>query len=116
MDTMLGHGRIHRIEAMTDEHGCPTMARVLPSTSDTAPTMPLVIPWWLRGTLGNLETGTDVVFAVFEDRTGIIISRADGEGGKQFPWDVRMEDKFTIETHTHTCANGVTSQPNTEGE
>ena len=112
---MIGHGKIHKIESATDEHGCPIKARVLPSTSDAAPTMPLVIPWWLRGTLGNLEVGTDVVFTVFEDLTGLIISRADGEGGKKFPWDVWMEDKFTIETHKHTCPDGTTSAPISEG-
>lgn len=108
---MIGHGKIHKIESETDSNGCAIKARVLPSTSDTAPTMPLTIPWWLRGTLGNLSVGTDVVFAVFEDLSGIIISRTDGEGGKQFPWDVSMEGKFTIETHTHTCPDGETSGP-----
>lgn len=38
----------------------------------------LVVPFYLRGWL---SVGTPVVYAVFDDNTGIIIQRQDGEGG-----------------------------------
>jgi hypothetical protein len=40
---------------------------------------PIVVPWSLRGTRGNLEVGTEVIYSVFEDNTGILLSRSDGE-------------------------------------
>lgn len=40
----------------------------------------VVIPWHLRGISGNLTKGTEVIFAMFEDRTGLLLGRADGSG------------------------------------
>ena len=39
----------------------------------------LIIPSWLRGDKGKIEVGVEVVFSTFDDHTGIIWSRADGE-------------------------------------
>lgn len=38
-------------------------------------TAPLVVPFFL---IGALPIGTPVVYAVFEDNTGIVLARADG--------------------------------------
>ena len=38
-------------------------------------TFPLVVPFFL---VGALPIGTAVVYTVFEDNTGIVLSRADG--------------------------------------
>ncbi len=54
-------------------------ARVMHPDANTKPTAKLVIPWHLRGTAGNLQKGTDVVYALFDDSTGILLGRADGE-------------------------------------
>lgn len=118
---MLEHGMIDDILPPMDADGLPTRAKVLPGSTAAAPTMPLVIPWQLRGELGGLAIGTDVVFCVFDDCTGMILARADGEGGKIFPWDVEFKKEITAETgviagiryetHTHTAPHGETSGP-----
>ena len=72
-------GKISTIEGPADVNGNNTRARVIPEQADGVVTMPLVIASQLRGDAGNLSKGTDVVFAVFPDQTGIILCRADGE-------------------------------------
>lgn len=118
---ILEHGVIQHIEPETDEYGWAIKARVLPATTAAAPTRPLVIPYWLRGPYADLAVGTDVVFCVFDDMTGLIISRADGDGGKVIPWSIEVlgrvtsqsevVDGITMETHTHTGVHGETSGP-----
>lgn len=58
-----------------------TLARVQPSSQSDRVSRPLVVPWHMRGSAGNLVKGTEVAFAIFEDQTGILISRMDGSGG-----------------------------------
>ena len=71
-------GKISTIEGPADGNGNSTMARVIPEQSGGVVTRPLVIVEQLRGASGNLSKGTEVVFAVFSDQTGIILCRADG--------------------------------------
>ena len=52
-----------------------TVARVVPSGPQTV-SYDLIIPSKLRG---SLSVGDAVVFSVFDDNTGIILYRADGE-------------------------------------
>lgn len=54
-------------------------ARVVPSDAGAKPTAKIVIPWHLRGEAGNLKKGTVVVYAEFDDATGLLLGRADGE-------------------------------------
>lgn len=42
---------------------------------------PLVIPFFL---IGALPIGTPVIYSVFEDNTGIILARADGDWNHKF--------------------------------
>ena len=72
-------GKISTIEGPADGNGCSTMARVIPEQSDGVITKPLVISSQLRGDAGRLTKGTEVVFVVFQDQSGIILCRADGE-------------------------------------
>ena len=53
-------------------------ARVVPSGADAKPTAKIIIPERLRGTV---KKGTEVVYVEFDDATGLVLSRADGEGG-----------------------------------
>lgn len=76
---MIQKGKISSVEGKADRNGDKTTARVLPSTADSMVTRPLTIPWYLRGEMGNLTPGTEVAYAMFEDGTGIILSRMDGE-------------------------------------
>jgi len=55
-------------------------ARVIPSDANGKPTAKLIIPWHLRG-LGVLQKGTSVVYVEFDDATGLLLGRTDGERG-----------------------------------
>lgn len=121
---MIQKGTISSVEGRADRNGDKTTARVLPCTADGAVTRPLTIPWWLRGKMGNLKPGDEVAFAKFEDGTGIILSRMDGEWDGTVPGDVTI-DKGGINvpdgdvtasgisqtSHTHAGVNGETSGP-----
>lgn len=72
-------GKISTIVGPNDANGNGTRARVIPEQADGIITKPLVISSLLRGKNGNLTKGTEVVFALFSDQSGIILSRADGE-------------------------------------
>lgn len=67
----LQKGKISTIEGNT--------ARVVPDQVDGTVTKPLIIHASLRGAAGKLKKGTEVVFVVFPDRSGLILHRADGE-------------------------------------
>lgn len=72
-------GKISTIEGPLDENGNNTKARIIPEQADGVVTKPLVLAKQLRGDAGKLTKGTDVIFAVFPDQSGIVLSRADGE-------------------------------------
>lgn len=72
-------GKISTIEGPLDKKGNHTMARIIPEQADGVVTKPLVIISSLRGDAGNLTKGTEIVFAVFPDQSGIVLCRADGE-------------------------------------
>ena len=88
---MIQKGKISSVEGKADRNGDKTTARVLPSTADSMVTRPLTIPWYLRGEMGNLTPGTEVAYAMFEDGTGIILSRMDGEWGGIVPGDITVK-------------------------
>lgn len=44
---------------------------------------PLVVPFFL---IGALPIGTPVVYSVFEDNTGIVLARSDGE------WNHKLQE------------------------
>lgn len=56
-------------------------ARVSPSDATATTTAKITIPWHLRGNSGNLKKGTEVVYVEFDDSTGLLLGRADGNGG-----------------------------------
>lgn len=69
-------------------HG--NVARVVPADSSTKPTARITTLWLLRGEVGNLKKGTEVVYVDFDDATGLLLARADGEG--KFPGVVETQD------------------------
>lgn len=73
-----------------DANGNNSKASVQSTTANGTSTLPLTIPWWLRGNMGNLTKGTEVVYAVFDDATGVILSRMDGD------WGGKMDDAGDI--------------------
>ena len=120
---MIQKGKISSIEGEPDRNGDKTTARVLPSTADSLVTRPLTIPWYLRGDMGNLSPGVEVAYAMFEDGTGLILSRMDGEWPGIVPGDITIkkgaltvQDKgvsvpsadvtasgISLTSHTHTA-------------
>lgn len=127
---MIQKGKISSVEGKADRNGDKTTARVLPSTADSIVTRPLTIPWYLLpGEMGNLTPGTEVAYAMFEDGTGIILSRMDGEWDGIVPGDITvkkgaltMQDKgisvpsadvtatgHQPDRHTHTDSRGGTT-------
>lgn len=104
--TQIDKGKISSFESETDRNGDPIKARVLPSTAQSMPTRPLVIPWHLRGVMGNLKVGDNVWFALANDLTGIILERADGEWTGTVPGDVTTTGKLIS---TDLTTNSVTS-------
>ncbi len=93
---MIQKGTISSIEGEIDRNGNKTKARILPGTADGAVTRPLTIPWWLRGDMGNLSPGVEVAFALFEDATGVILTRMDGDWGGIIPGDVTIMGGLTL--------------------
>lgn len=60
-------------------------ARVVPSDASAKPTAKIVIPWHMRGDTGKLEKGTSVVYVEFDDGTGLLLGRTDGNWGEFLP-------------------------------
>lgn len=96
-------------------------ARVTPSDAGAKPTAKIVIPWHLRGDTGKLQKGTAVVYVEFDDSTGLLLGRADGDWGEYLPQltagsisvpkgDVTASG-VSLKSHTHTGAHGETSGP-----
>lgn len=92
-------------------------ARVVPLEEAGKATSKITIPWHLRGGSGNLKKGTVVVYVEFEDATGLLLGRADGEWGAYLPsltaGDVTAGG-VSLKGHKHggvTTGSGTTSTP-----
>lgn len=70
-------GKISVLEGPVDAAGNFTRARVVPDVGDENVTPPIAIVWWARG--DTLRPQTEVVYTRFEDGSGMIFARADGE-------------------------------------
>lgn len=90
-------GKISTIEEPLDVNGNQTRARVIPEQADGVVTKPLVIVDQLRGEAGKLTKGTEVVFAVFPDQSGVILCRADGEWNGTIYGDTKVVGKIEAE-------------------
>mgnify|MGYP004616033853 FL=1 len=99
METLIDKGKISSFESEVDANGNLTKARILPNSSPTMPTRPLVIAWHLRGPMGNLAINTEVWFALSNDLTGIILERADGEWGSVIPGDVSITKGLSVKNN-----------------
>lgn len=107
--------RISTLEG-SDRNGDPDKARVLPLVGDGVVTRPYALLWSVRGGMAELAVGDVVVCARFEDGTGIVLCRSDGEWGGIVPGDVEVEGDATIKgvpfsSHTHSAPDGETSGP-----
>lgn len=106
-------GTILTIEGPADRNGDPTRARVSPSQNSSLVSRPVTIPWYMRGGSGSLEKGTEVAYVLFDDHTGLIIGRLDGEwfgalrgditisGSLSVGGDIATENIDSINSHVH---------------
>lgn len=119
--------RVSTLEG-TDRNGDPCLARVLPLVADGVVTRPFPVHWSVRGGMAPLAVGDEVVCAKFEDGTGIVLCRADGEWAGFVPGTVEVEGHLvgdeggtffsdvkaggiSVMGHTHTAPHGETSGP-----
>ena len=105
-----------------------TTATVVPNDRPDIVTQPLVVPFYWRETMGNLQPGEEVYFFENHEHGGYIIGRTDGE------WDNTLRGTFTVteditaqanitasgdvtagtislQTHTHTGDSGGNTSP-----
>lgn len=87
---MVGKGKI--IEVLGPEDRCKdkTMATVEPYDQPGEVTPRLVIPWYYRGPGGAIKSGDEVVYVVFDDQTGMVLSRMDGNWTGKISGDVEL--------------------------
>ena len=75
-------GQIHKGEIATISGN---KARVVPLDKEDKATAKLNVPWHLRGDTGELEPGDEVVYCEFDDGTGLLLGRMDGDWGEFLP-------------------------------
>lgn len=85
---------------------------VKPYTGEVV-TVRLVVPFFLEK---SLTVGMEVVYAAFEDNTGIVLARMDGDWSHKLKGNVDVEGEATaggisVNHHTHTAPDGQTSGP-----
>lgn len=95
-------GTILTIEGPADKNGDMTMARVSPSQSSSLVSRPVVIPWHMRGASGDLKKGTEVVYVVFDDHTGQLLGRMDGEWFRVLRGDVTINGGLAVDNDIAT--------------
>ena len=91
---------------------------VKPYTGEVV-TVRLVVPFFL---FECLKIGMEVVYAAFEDNTGLVLARMDGEWNHDLKGKVKVEkqveamdfhtDVAMFNAHTHTTADGESTTPN----
>lgn len=106
-------GTILTIEGPADKNGDKTLARVSPSQSSGLVSRPVVIPWHMRGASGDLKKGTEVIYIIFDDHTGQLLGRMDGEwfgvlrgdvaisGGLSVNDDIATGSLDSVNSHVH---------------
>lgn len=103
-----------RISAL---HDGGKMAEVKPYTGEVV-TVRLVVPFFL---FECLAVGMEVVYAAFDDNTGLVLARMDGEWNHDLKGMVKVEQQVEAQdfhssvaqfnSHTHTCPDGTTGGP-----
>ncbi|MBQ3405657.1 MAG: hypothetical protein IJH11_00225 [Lachnospiraceae bacterium] len=92
------------------------MASVQPLGRDSRVTRKIVIPWHLRGDSGKLKKDTEVVYVEFDDGTGLLLGRADGDWGEYLPElksDKIIDSGVRLAKHKHS---GVESGSSNTGD
>lgn len=100
-----------------DWYGHPTRATVNPATNSGAVTPAITIDWRLRGKNGNLKTGVEVAYCLFDDGTGVIFARLDGENSGIIDYDTETTGDV-VQDKTVTTIGDTNHKANvlTEGQ
>lgn len=94
-----------------------TTAIVVPNEHPETVTQPLVVPFYWRATMGNLQPGDECYFLEDNEHGGYIIGRTDGEWDNTLRGTLTVTDDVTaggisLMSHTHTGdSGGDTSAP-----
>ena len=81
-------------------------ARVSPIDAFGCVSAQITIPWHLRASSGNLEKGTEVVYVLFGDQSGLLLGRMDGEWGDWLP---ELTIKENLDVGGDATINGETT-------
>ena len=96
-------------------------ATVVPAFSGSSVTFPLVVPFFLAG---SLTVKMPVVYATFPDNTGVILARMDGEWNRELSGDLTIQGTATVgdlktgaapNYNTHTNVGVVSGGSDTSG-
>lgn len=109
-------GKIHNIE-----NGGKT-ARCVPSDNSEIVTLPLVIPYYWRREMGNIQIGEEIYYLEDDGLGGYIIGRTDGEWDYTLRGPMKIEENLTVTEdvtasgkslvkHTHRDSQGGTTSP-----
>lgn len=109
-------GKIHSLESGGKA------ARCIPDNDAGIVTRPLVIPFYWRATMGNIQVGESVYFLEDESRGGFILGRCDGEWDNTLRGSMKIEESLTVAqdvtasgkslvNHTHTDSRGGGTSP-----
>ena len=91
-------------------------AEIMPSRSTVSVTAPLVVPEFL---FGMLQVNDPVVFAMFDDNTGVILSRLDGKWSHKIEGNLEVTGETTVGGNVTAAdaktANGISLQSHRHG-
>jgi len=87
---MVKKGRVIDLMGPLDRCKDKTMATVEPYDYPGEVTPKLVIPWFYRGPAGDLKPGDEVIYVLFADQTGMILSRMDGNWTGRLSGDLEL--------------------------
>ena len=95
---------------------------VVPACSGDVVTQPLVVPFFL---LGTMKPKKEIVFCSFSDGSGIVLANLDGTWSQKLDGDISIAGKLSVSDleasgavsangvnlgdHTHTDSNGETT-------
>lgn len=76
-----------------------TTATVVPNDRPDIVTLPLVVPFYWRETMGNLQAGEEVYFFENHEHGGYIVGRTDGNWDNVLRGTLTVTDDITAESN-----------------
>jgi bifunctional DNA-binding transcriptional regulator/antitoxin component of YhaV-PrlF toxin-antitoxin module len=76
-------------------------ATVIPATHPDIVTQPLIVPFYWRKDMGNLQAGDKVYFFEDEEHGGQIIARVDGNWERKIDCEITVTGDITAEANVN---------------